>query len=133
MENRMEKHVLVAAVFQIAFGLIGLLCGVITFVAVAGGGFLSGDPDAIEITLFIAILVSSLLLLFSIPSIIGGIGLLRHRRWARILILVLSVVDLFAIPFGTALAFYTFWVLLSDDAAALFETGEEGVTESLSL
>jgi len=32
----------------------------------------------------------------------------------------LSVVNLFVLPFGTALAIYTFWVLLHDEVRALF-------------
>ena len=35
--------------------------------------------------------------------------------------LVLAVVNLFVLPFGTALAIYTFWVLLHNEARALFE------------
>jgi hypothetical protein len=34
---------------------------------------------------------------------------------------MLAVLNLFVLPFGTALAIYTFWVLLHDDARALFE------------
>jgi len=37
--------------------------------------------------------------------------------------LLLSVVNLFVLPFGTMLAIYTYWVLLHDEARALFEHG----------
>ena len=33
---------------------------------------------------------------------------------------MLAVLNLFVLPFGTALAIYTFWVLLHNDARALF-------------
>jgi hypothetical protein len=36
---------------------------------------------------------------------------------------VLAVVNLFVLPVGTALGIYTFWVLLHNDARALFEHG----------
>jgi len=42
----------------------------------------------------------------SVPSIIAGIGLLRRQSWARVLSIVLSVIHLFNIPFGTALGVY---------------------------
>jgi hypothetical protein len=38
------------------------------------------------------------------------------RRWA----LVLAVPDLLAVPFGTALSIYAFWVLLNDEARREF-------------
>jgi len=120
MLNRMENHVLIAGVFQIGFGLLGVCLSLILFVAIFGGGVLSGDPFAMEITGFIATALSSFLLIFSVPAIIAGFGLLAHRNWARILILILSVIDLFCIPFGTILAVYTFWVLLNDDTERLF-------------
>jgi len=36
-------------------------------------------------------------------------------------VLVLAVFNLFVLPFGTALAVYTFWVLLHNETRALFE------------
>jgi hypothetical protein len=59
--------------------------------------------------------------LLSIPSIFAGVGLLSYKPWARILTLVVSGFDLINIPFGTALGFYGFWVLLSREGTALFE------------
>jgi hypothetical protein len=51
-----------------------------------------------------------------------GTGLRRHRPAARTGALAVSVVNLFVLPFGTALAIYTYWVLLHDEARALFAT-----------
>jgi hypothetical protein len=61
------------------------------------------------------------LLLLSIPGIIAGAGLLSYRPWSRILTIVLSILDLISIPFGTALGIYGLWVLFSADGARLFE------------
>ena len=63
---------------------------------------------------FIA-LAGGVLGIFAIISIIGiiaGWGLLDHRQWARMLIIVLACLALLNIPFGTALGIYTLWVLL---------------------
>ena len=56
----------------------------------------------------------------SIPGIIGGIGLLNHYPWARILVLILGILKLINIPIGTALGIYTIWVLLNDETEKLF-------------
>jgi hypothetical protein len=50
----------------------------------------------------------------------AGRAVRRHRAPGRILALALAVANLFVLPFGTALAIYTFWVLLHNDARALF-------------
>ena len=50
-------------------------------------------------------------LLFTVPALAGGFGLLRGKRWARKFLLISAVVAALDVPFGTALAVYTFWFL----------------------
>ncbi len=50
----------------------------------------------------------------------AGRALRQHRPPGRTGALMLAVLNLFVLPFGTALAIYTFWVLLHNDARALF-------------
>jgi zinc ribbon protein len=45
-------------------------------------------------------------------GLITAWGLLQHESWGRTLALVVGVVALLSIPFGTALGVYTLWVLL---------------------
>ena len=51
-------------------------------------------------------------LMIGIPGIIGGIGLLLKRSWARIVIMIIGLLCLLDFPLGTALGAYTLWVLL---------------------
>jgi len=117
----MEKHVTLVAALQIGFGVLGVLAALILFVAVVGGGILSSDPDAMTITSIVGSAVGGFLFLVSIPGIIGGIGLLKYQPWSRILVLIISCLELLNIPFGTAMAVYSGWVLLNDKTAELFE------------
>ncbi len=57
----------------------------------------------------------------SAPGILGGIGLLKRKYWAKILVLVLGVILLLHFPFGTALGIYTIWLLTRKETAPLFE------------
>jgi hypothetical protein len=50
-----------------------------------------------------------------------GIGLLRRERWARPLALVVGVLALLKIPFGTALGIYTLWVLVPAQSAMEYD------------
>lgn len=51
-----------------------------------------------------------LILLFAVPSIIGGVALLQHRSWALTLLLIMGCFKLFSFPIGTVLGVYTIWV-----------------------
>jgi len=120
----MKGHVTVVAALSIGFGALGVLIGLITFVIVAGAGFFTGNPDTIAITSIVAISIAGFLLIFSLPDIIAGIGLLKRKSWARILALILACLDLILIPIGTIIGAYCIWVLVHDDTVKLFESAE---------
>lgn len=116
----MDKHVDLIAWLHIGLGALTLLGGGIAFVAMAGAGLLSGDPGALFVTSAVAAFVGLIVVVTAIPGIIGGVGLLRRAEWARILMLVVAFFELFHVPFGTALAIYTFWALFQDETKWLF-------------
>lgn len=116
----MEKHVSILGVLYIAFSGLGILVALIIFVSVVGGGLISGSQEAITITSIVGSSVAFFLILVSVPGIIGGLGLLKHQPWARILVLVLGILNLINIPFGTILGIYTIWVLVQDETTKLF-------------
>jgi len=116
----MDKHVTLVASFQIGFGVLGILAAVTVWAVVVGGGLMSGDEEVLAITAFIGSAIAFFLMVTSIPGIIGGLGLLKRRPWARILVLIISVLDLVNIPIGTALGIYSIWVLLNEETRRLF-------------
>ena len=131
----MRKHVQILAILNIVWGSFGVF-GALIIILVFGGtiGLIGmnthGDSDAhiaISVISIIGGLILALILLTSIPSLAAGIGLLRLAPWSRILTLVLSVVHLFSIPFGTALGIYGLWVLLSQDTPQLFAVSQRPI------
>ncbi len=116
----MKQHVTILGVIHIAFGALGLLGALIVFVSVTGGGLISQDPDAMKVTAIVGTSIAAFLTLISLPGIIAGFGLIKLKPWARILVLVLAVVNLLNIPFGTALGIYSFWALLNEETVAMF-------------
>ncbi len=116
----MEKHVTVLGILYIAFSTLGLLLAIIIFTAVVGGGLISGDSQAMAITAVVGPAVALFFVLLSAPGLIGGIYLLKHRPWSRILVLILGFINLIEIPIGTALGIYTIWVLFKDESVQLF-------------
>ena len=124
----MELHVKILAVFHIVFGLIGLMAALAILIVFGGAAGAAGfaaanEPDAWLAVPILSIIGSVLMLIaltLSVPGIIGGWGLLQRRGWARILMIVLSAINLINIPFGTLLGIYGLWVLLTRETELLF-------------
>jgi hypothetical protein len=115
----MEKHITLVAAFHIAFGAILLVAGVVMVTVLTSIGFLTGDSEVIAILSTIAPFLGFFFALVSIPMLIGGIGLLKRRSWARILVIIVSIVALFKIPVGTAIGVYSIWAMLQDETKEL--------------
>lgn len=121
----MERHVTFVAVINIAFGFLGIFLGLVLFVVLIAAGIISNDPEALTITAIVGVAIAGFLILTSIPEIIGGFGLLKRKPWARILVLIIAVLDLMLIPIGTLIGIYELWVLLQEDTVKLFKLAEE--------
>jgi hypothetical protein len=118
----MRNHITAVAVLQIVLGAFGLLAAVFVFVTILGGGLLSGDLRAMALTSVVATIGAGYLVVVSLPGIVGGFGLLRGKPWARVVLLIVAAFEILHVPLGTALAIYTFWVLLSEDGRRALAT-----------
>jgi hypothetical protein len=117
----MDKHLTVVASLQIGLSVFGLLfVAFITFVLTSLGVVID-DPEAMYIIWTVLPGLGFLVGILCILGIIGGIGLFARQNWARILVLILSAIDLINFPIGTAVAIYTIWVLVQAETAELFE------------
>lgn len=115
----MEKHVTAVGVIRIGWGIVGILAAILILTLLVGVGvFLGEQLGALLATIGSGIAVLALVL--SVPDIVGGIGVLRRKSWARYMVLVLAVLDLINIPVGTAVGIYSIWVLVQDETAQLF-------------
>jgi hypothetical protein len=130
-----ETHVKVLAVLHIVFGvclvLIALVVlGAFSIAGIATAAGASGG-DAVVALPIIGLTGTALfviLLIFSLPALLGGIGLLKFQPWARILVIVLSALNILNFPLGTMLGAYGLYVLLSKEGSRLFEAPPPVVT-----
>ncbi|MEO6338844.1 MAG: hypothetical protein ABIO39_02295 [Caulobacteraceae bacterium] len=86
-------------------GGLGLTVGVV----VCAG--LAREPDGGRALQYIGPLFLIIAIPYLAPAFIGGVGLLRGKNWARVVIAVLSFLLLLAIPVGTALGGFGLWAL----------------------
>lgn len=113
----MDKHLNVLAYLHIGYSLVGLLGAVVLLMFLSGVGLIptlnSGRIAPLAVLTLIATIIGFLMILRLLPGLVGGIGLLKRKQWSRILLIVVAILDLFAIPLGTALGIYTLWVLFN--------------------
>jgi len=121
----MRSHVNLLGILQLVWGGMGLLLAVSLLLLAAGAAAVArttaGDPMTAGFTALLFVLFAVTVGASGWASAWAGSAIRRHRSAGRLLALVLAVLDLFVLPFGTALAIYTFWVLLHDESRALFE------------
>jgi hypothetical protein len=124
----METHVKVVGVLNIVFGVLGLCVAALLFLIFAGSAAaVAADADAdARIALPIIGLTGSALVGFlavwSLPGLIVGFGIVKLRPWARIGGIVVAVLSLVVVPFGTLFGVYALWVLFSAETERLFAT-----------
>ncbi len=118
----MRDHVKVIGILWVVFGAFCLCLAFFALLFFFGVAQIPNVEDVSPgILRIIGIIASSFLGLIALPQIIGGLGLIRHKEWARILVLVLSFLSLIHIPFGTALGIYTMIILFNPETVRLFK------------
>jgi len=124
----MAQHVKILGILHIVFGALCVIGGLIVLIIMGGIAGIVGASDpsqdtAVAIPILAAIggFVCILCLVIGLPGLVGGIGLLQYKPWARITVIVLSALDLIHVPLGTALGIYGFWVLLNPQTEAMFK------------
>ena len=110
----MDQHLKIVGWMHLVFGALGVLGAVVFGGFGAIVGLFSGEPGGLMAGGVIGLLAIFFGLL-ALPSLMGGWGLLNYKPWARILVIVLSVLNLLNIPFGTLIGGYSLWVLLNDE------------------
>jgi hypothetical protein len=116
----MEKHINVVAALQIGLSIFCLLIVLLIFTVLnLISGFIN-EPEGSMILSIIANVIAIVFTIISIPGIIAGLGLYKRKEWARLLTLVLSVIEIFNFPFGTAIGIYSIWALIQPETVAEF-------------
>jgi hypothetical protein len=121
-DSKMKKHVTVVAAIQIGFAMLGLVAAIAVFFALRFAMSQVGDDNTGQMVLsFLSVSLPLLIGFLSTLGLVGGIGLLAFKPWARYLVIVVSALGCLNIPIGTLRGVYTLWVLLQDETIKLFE------------
>jgi hypothetical protein len=123
----MQQHVKILAILHIVLGGLGVLAALIILAVFGGVAGLIHMTDASPdgefggaIVGLIGAIIMGVVLVISLPGLIAGIGLLSFQPWARILMIILCVLELPGVPIHTTMGLYGLWVLLSTEGSNLF-------------
>ncbi len=131
-EPRVQRHLQTTGILWCVYGAYRAISGIFGALFLAGisthgfigdwgvprpFSFMGGAPWMAGLAGFITVIT----LFYSALSFLVGFSLLTRKPWGRVLAIVLSILQLIKIPFGTALGIYTLWVLAPSASGAEFD------------
>ncbi len=125
----MRKHLELVGMLYVVWGGLFVLIGVALLALAFGtasivtsaeemGGVAVGVAAAVFGTL------ASFSLIWGVAHVWDGVAIRRYRPAARAIAIVLAVLNLFLLPFGTALGIYALWVLTHEESRPMFATAQ---------
>ena len=118
----MERHINIVAALHIIYSFLGILIALLASTILNLIGDFANDMEADIVLSIIANAITVFFTIIAIPGILGGIGLIKRKEWARILILIISVLNLLNFPIGTAIGGYSIWALIQPEVVAEFKS-----------
>lgn len=108
-ENTYRTHQKILGAIIIAYSVMNIF-GAITILAAFSFIFTFIDePDLIPFIAFMGKFISISMLLVAVPAVIGGFGMLKEKDWAKNITLIVGIIYLICIPFGTVIGIYSIW------------------------
>jgi hypothetical protein len=103
-------------IFHLVYGSLHMLAllmflGFFAFVSAIPG---PGPREAAAFNIMM-LFITVFGLLFTLPSLIAGYGLLKQKSWARTAAIVAGILACPGFPYGTALGVYTLWFMFGDE------------------
>jgi hypothetical protein len=118
-----DRHLDLFSLLLIVAGLLAGLTALSLMALGIGAAVLMASPQSAGVAASVAagtfFLLAVLLLVYAGACVAAGRGLRRREPWARPTGLLLSLINLLIVPFGTALGVYGFWVLLRERSRQL--------------
>lgn len=111
----MNIHKQIAAWLAIVLGVLSLLVMLVVFVFLGGVAAIVGDATVTGVFALLGVFIFFVVGFFAVADIIAGILYLRGSSGARIWLIISNVLFLFGFPFGTLVAAYSLWALLSNE------------------
>jgi hypothetical protein len=131
-ELRVQRHIQTLGILWCVYGAYRAVTGIVGALFLAGittGGFIGGwgRPQIFPFMnapwmTGLAGFIAAVAIIYAALSFLVGFALLNRKPWGRVLAIVLAILQLIKIPFGTALGIYTLWVLAPSASGAEYDS-----------
>jgi hypothetical protein len=102
-----------------AYRLVTMLIAVSFLHTMVSGGMFGGMPNFVSHAMRAMVpMILLMTVVMASAAILTGYALLTRQPWGRVLAIVVGILALVKIPFGTALGIYTLWVLAPQASGA---------------
>ncbi len=125
--TRLDHHRGQLGALYISLSVLGVgWAALVALVCLFLGATQAGPPPGAwrgpDFTSFVSVgfVVAGLSAVLALPGIITGFGLVRRSRWAKGMAVIVGVLSLLNIPFGTVLGAYSLWFWSQPNTDALF-------------
>ena len=115
----MELHIKVLGILYIISGILATFGGTLIILLFTVIGIAASEVRALPILAVLAIVLGSILLVIGVAKLICGWGLLARKKWSRVFGIIMAIISLINIPFGTALGIYALWILFNPESERL--------------
>ncbi len=123
VRTRVSGHLHLMAIFWFVMAAFWMIPTAVMFALAAAASAAPGNmpPPARVFAPILFLGLGVLFLAIGGARAITGYGLLKVRSWGRVVALIMAFLMLLDLPFGTALAVYTLWVLLPAEAGEEYQ------------
>lgn len=120
--SRVHQNLQPLGIMWCVYGVYRIVSMVIALAfmhSMAAGGMFGELPDPVVHVIHAAMPALGLLVvMMGSLAILTGYALLTQKNWGRILAIIVAILALIKLPFGTALGIYTLWVLAPQASGA---------------
>ena len=111
----LEKHKRTLGILLICYGILKVILYIIGMqILTVGLNFIMEEAEILFAAHLLKYIIGAIVIFFTIPSLIAGIGLLNKKRWGLILALIVGIISLPVFPLGTGLGIYAIIVFLME-------------------
>ncbi len=123
IRTRVAANLHLMAIFWFVMAAFWMIPTAVMFALAAAASAAPGNmpPPARVFAPILFLVLGFVFLAIGGARAITGYGLLKARSWGRVVALIMAFLMLLDLPFGTALAVYTLWVLLPAEAGEEYQ------------
>ena len=116
----MDRHVRTLGILNMVYGIVGAVAAIVILIRFGGftGVYAAFNEDIVGL---IAVILIAFQLLIAAPCVLAGFYVRLLQDWARVMLIIVSAINVLNVPFGTVIGAYGLWTLMTPETDPLFQ------------